>query len=85
MGNENNGDQAMKKTILVAAAILTAVSSVALAQTPSSSSGSAPAATTATNPQPAGSSLRQAIDQQSATVGVHQHQRGSGFVSGASQ
>jgi hypothetical protein len=51
----------MKKTTLVAAAILTTVSSVALAQTPSPNSGSAPAATTATNPQPAGSSLRQQL------------------------
>jgi hypothetical protein len=58
MGNENNGDQAMKKTILAAAAILTTVSSVALAQTPSSNS---PAAATATTPQPAGSSLRQQL------------------------
>jgi len=51
----------MKKTILVAAAILTTVSSITLAQTPSSNSGSAPAASTATNPQPAGSSLRQQL------------------------
>lgn len=51
----------MKKTILVAAAFLTTVSSVALAQTPSSNSGSAPAATTSTNPQPARSGLRQQL------------------------
>jgi hypothetical protein len=61
MGNENNGDQAMKKTILVAAAVLTTVSSIALAQTPGSSSGSAPAATTATSPQTGGSGLRQQL------------------------
>jgi hypothetical protein len=61
VGNENNGDQAMKKTILVAAAILTTVSSIALAQTPGSSSGSAPAATTATSPQTGGSGLRQQL------------------------
>jgi hypothetical protein len=48
----------MKKTILAAAAILTTVSSVALAQTPSSNS---PAAATATTPQPAGSGLRQQL------------------------
>ena len=51
----------MKKTILVAAAVLTTVSSIALAQTPGSSSGSAPAATTATSSQPAGSGLRQQL------------------------
>jgi hypothetical protein len=61
VGNKKHGDQAMKKTILVAAAILTTVSSVALAQTPGSNSGSAPAAATATNPQPAGSGLRQQL------------------------
>jgi hypothetical protein len=60
MGNKNNGDQAMKKTILAAAAILTTVSSVALAQTPGSNAGSAPAAAT-TTPQPAGSGLRQQL------------------------
>ena len=51
----------MKKTILVAAAVLTTVSSIALAQTPGSSSGSAPAATTATSPQTGGSGLRQQL------------------------
>ena len=51
----------MKKTILAAAAILTTVSSVALAQTPSSNPGSAPAAATTTTPQPAGTSLRQQL------------------------
>ena len=49
----------MKKTTLVAAAILTTVSSMALAQTPGANS-SAPAAT-ATAPQPGGSSLRQQL------------------------
>ena len=51
----------MKKTILAVAAILTTVSSVALAQTPGSNSGSAPAATTATASQPGRPSLRQQL------------------------
>jgi hypothetical protein len=51
----------MKKTTLVAAAILTTVSSLALAQSPTPNSGSAPAAATATSPQPGGSSLRQQL------------------------
>ena len=81
----NDGDQAMKKTILVAAAILTTVSSVALAQAASTNSTSAPAPATANNTQASGSEPPTAIDQQSAAVGIHQHQGGAGFVSGAGQ
>ena len=51
----------MKKTTLVAATILTTVSSMALAQTPDAKSGSTPAATTATTPRPGGPSLRQQL------------------------
>jgi len=51
----------MKKTTLVAAAILTTVSSLALAQSASPNSGSAPSAATTTSPQPGGSSLRQQL------------------------
>jgi hypothetical protein len=50
----------MKKT-LVAAAILTTVSSVALAQGTGSNSGSAASQATTTNPQPGGSGLRQQL------------------------
>jgi hypothetical protein len=52
----------MKKTTLVAAAILTTVSSAALAQAASSNSGSGSAPATATaNQQPGGSNLRQQL------------------------
>ncbi len=51
----------MKKTPLVAAAILATVSSAALAQGASSNSGSAPAAATTTKPQADGHSLRQQL------------------------
>lgn len=51
----------MKKTTLVAAAILTTVSSLALAQSASPNSGMAPSAATTTSPQPGGSSLRQQL------------------------
>jgi PRC-barrel domain len=51
----------MKKTTLVAAAILTTVSSLALAQSPTPNSGSAPAAATTTTAKPNGSSLRQQL------------------------
>jgi PRC-barrel domain protein len=51
----------MKKTTLVAAAILTTVSSLALAQSASPNSGSAPSAATTTSPQSGGSSLRQQL------------------------
>ena len=51
----------MKKTTLVAAAILTTVSSVALAQSASPNPGTAPSAATTTSPQPGGSSLRQQL------------------------
>jgi hypothetical protein len=51
----------MKKATLVAAAILTTVSSVALAQGAGSNSGSAPTAATTTKPQAGGSSLRQQL------------------------
>jgi hypothetical protein len=58
---ENDGDQAMKKTTLVAAAILATVSSVALAQAASPNSGAAPSPATTANPQPNGSKLRQQL------------------------
>src|SRR5579863_6326429 len=51
----------MNKTTLVAAAILTTVSSVALAQAVDSNSGSAPSPTTTANPQPSGPGLRQQL------------------------
>jgi hypothetical protein len=51
----------MKKTTLVAAAILTTVSSVALAQAASSNAGSAPSSTTNANPQTNGTNLRQQL------------------------
>jgi len=51
----------MKKTTLVAVAILTSVSSVALAQAVNSNSGSTPAAATTTKPQADGPSLRQQL------------------------
>jgi hypothetical protein len=51
----------MKKATLVAAAILTTVSSVALAQTANSNSGSAPAPSTNANPQTSGTHLRQQL------------------------
>jgi|SRR5579863_770785 len=51
----------MKKITLVAAAILTTVSSVALAQAVNSNSGSAPSPTTTANPQPSGPNLRQQL------------------------
>ena len=51
----------MKKTTLVAAAILTTVSSAALAQAANSNAGSTASPTTAANPQPSGSSLRQQL------------------------
>jgi hypothetical protein len=51
----------MKKTTLVVAAILTTVSSVALAQGASSNSGSAPVQATATKSQMSVSSLRQQL------------------------
>ena len=51
----------MKKTTLVAAAILATVSSVALAQGANSNSGSAPSAATTTSAQPARSGLRQQL------------------------
>jgi hypothetical protein len=59
-GNIKHGDKTMKKTTLVAAAILTTVSSVALAQA-ASSSGSAPAPTTNVNSQSNGTNLRQQL------------------------
>jgi hypothetical protein len=51
----------MKKTTLVAAAIMTTVSSVALAQAASSSAGSASTPTTTANSQPSGTNLRQQL------------------------
>jgi PRC-barrel domain protein len=51
----------MKKTILVAVAFLTTVSSVALAQGANSGSSTEPAATTTSNPQARGSGLRQQL------------------------
>jgi len=51
----------MKKTTLVAAAILTTVSSVALAQAVNSNSGSAPSTTTTANPQPSSLGIRQQL------------------------
>ena len=51
----------MKKTTLVAAAILTTVSSVALAQAASTNSTSAPAPATANNTQASGPNLRQQL------------------------
>ncbi len=51
----------MKKTTLVAAAILTTVSSVALAQAASSNPGSVPTSAATANPQPSQSSIRQQL------------------------
>jgi hypothetical protein len=51
----------MKKTAIVAAAILTTVSSVALAQAASSNAGSASSPATTANPQPSQSSIRQQL------------------------
>jgi hypothetical protein len=51
----------MKKTTIVAAAILTTVSSVALAQAASSNPGSAPTPATTASSQPSQSSIRQQL------------------------
>jgi hypothetical protein len=51
----------MKKATLVAVAILTTVSSVALAQAASSNAGSSPTPTTNANPQTNGTNLRQQL------------------------
>jgi hypothetical protein len=51
----------MRKATLVAAAILTTVSSVALAQAANSNAGSAPTAATTSNPQASGANLRQQL------------------------
>jgi PRC-barrel domain len=51
----------MKKITLVAAAILTTVSSVALAQAASSNSGTAPTSATTASSQPSKSSIRQQL------------------------
>src|SRR5665213_2315991 len=51
----------MKKTTLVAAAILTTVSTAALAQAASSNSGSAPTPTTTATSQASGRNLRQQL------------------------
>jgi hypothetical protein len=51
----------MKKTTIVAAAILTTISSVALAHAASSNSGSAPTPATTANPQPSQSNIRQQL------------------------
>jgi hypothetical protein len=61
ISNAKNGNQAMKKTTLVAAAILTTVSSVALAQAADSNTGALPSQATTTNPKPNGSGLRQQL------------------------
>ena len=51
----------MKKVTLISAAILTTLSSVALAQAVNSNSASAPSPTTTANPQPSGPNLRQQL------------------------
>jgi hypothetical protein len=51
----------MNKATLVMVAVLTTVSSAALAQTAGSSTGSPPSQATTTNPQPNGSGLQQQL------------------------